>query len=248
MKKTLMCATAAAAFAGTGFVAQADDGWYGRADVGVITDANTFDHDAEAGIPFTLGGDSEVEDGYLGSLGFGYAFDNGFRLEAALTGRDGQLDPKDGTNGVGLPADIIGVNEQIIYSRHKAGNFSSIDLMVNALYDFNREGRFQPYLGAGIGVAQVDARARNIAATFANGAGIPTRSVGANGFDDSETSLAVQALAGFGYGLTDQLSLDLGLRAFSVQDMELEGVNEIGNSISYDATYNDLSVTAGLRY
>ncbi|MEO1188907.1 MAG: hypothetical protein AAFW60_07535 [Pseudomonadota bacterium] len=57
MKKTLMCATAAAALAGTGFVAQAEDGWYGRADIGQVFQI-VLDHDAEAGIPYTLAGDS----------------------------------------------------------------------------------------------------------------------------------------------------------------------------------------------
>ena len=84
MKKTLMCATAAAALAGTGLVAQADDGWYGRADIGQVVDGNV-DHDAPTNVPFTLAGDSAPDDLVLGSLGVGYAFDSGFRLESTLS-------------------------------------------------------------------------------------------------------------------------------------------------------------------
>ena len=84
MKKTLMCATAVTALASTSLFAQADDGWYGRADIGGVYTGN-LDHDAEPGIPFTLGGDSDPEDVYLGSIGLGYGFDNGFRLETGLT-------------------------------------------------------------------------------------------------------------------------------------------------------------------
>ena len=53
MKKTLMCASAVMAFAGLSFTAQAEDGWYGRADIG-STPEGTLDHDAEPGIPYTL--------------------------------------------------------------------------------------------------------------------------------------------------------------------------------------------------
>ena len=251
MKKTLMCATAVAAFAGTGFVAQADDGWYGRADVGIITNAGDLDHDAETNVPFTVAGDSKVEDGLLGGLGLGYAFDNGFRLEVAATGRKGDLDPQDGTNAVGtppvfIPADIVTPTETIIFSQHEDGELSSIDVMVNAIYDFNRDGRLQPYFGAGLGVAQVDARVRNIAATYVGPSG-PGNSIGANGFNDKETALAIQGMAGFGYGLTEKLTFDLGLRAMSVQDLTFDGTDETGSLVSYDADYTDLSATIGLR-
>ena len=37
-----------------------------------------------------------------------------------------------------------------------------------------------------------------------------------NGIDDSETAFAYQALAGFGFGLTEQLTFDLGYRYFVV--------------------------------
>ena len=53
MKKTLMCATAAAALAGTGLVAQAEDGWYGRADIGFVMDGR-LDHDAESNVIFKI--------------------------------------------------------------------------------------------------------------------------------------------------------------------------------------------------
>ena len=175
MKKTLMCATAAAALAGTGFVAQADDGWYGRADVGFVFDGR-LDHDAENNVLNTLGGDSFTEDLTLFSVGLGYGFDNGFRLETALSHRDGDLDVPTNING-GIPASGPG----IIYAVNQEGDVRTWDLMVNALYDFNREGSVNPYLGVGIGAAQVDADARNLAAAVLGGTTTP----GANGFIDS---------------------------------------------------------------
>ena len=71
MKKTLMCATAAAAMASAGFVAQAEDGWYGRADVGYVFDGK-LDHDAEANSLGSMGGDAEPDGLINGDLGLGY--------------------------------------------------------------------------------------------------------------------------------------------------------------------------------
>ena len=247
MKKTLMCATAAAALAGTGFIAQADDGWYGRADLGAVYDGK-FDHDAEAGVPFTLGGDSEPDDALLGSLGVGYGFGNGVRLETALTYRDGKLDVSDGINGTGIPADVFGTNDRVIYSAHKDGSVQIWDLMVNALYDFNRDGNVNPYVGFGLGAAQISADARNIAAVSTDGNGNPLQVFGANGFMDDETGLALQGLAGVGFDLTEKLTLDAGYRMFTIQDLTFTGTNEIGAGVSYDADYTDHSFTLGLRY
>ena len=102
MKKTLMCATAAAAFASAGFMAHAEDGWYARGALGRVVDG-TLDHDAPNDVLHTVGSDSETsEDVVLGGLGLGYGFDNGFRLEAAVSHRAGDLDVPLNING-GLP-------------------------------------------------------------------------------------------------------------------------------------------------
>merc|ERR1712232_371789 len=99
-KKTLMCATAAAAFASAGFVAHADE-------------AIGFD------------------------LGLGYGFDNGFRLEGVGGYADSELTVPaasyNGAPGGAFPA--------------AAGNLQVMELMFNGIYDFNREGALQPYVG-----------------------------------------------------------------------------------------------------
>ncbi|NQY98164.1 MAG: porin family protein, partial [Henriciella sp.] len=225
MKKTLMCATAAAALAATGFVAQAEDGWYGRADVGYVFDG-LMDHDAENNVLYTLGDNSDPNDAVLYGLGLGYGFDNGFRLETAISNREGDLDVPSAING-GLPAAGGGVD----FALNPEGDVRSWDLMVNALYDFNREGNFNPYIGAGIGVAQISADARNIAA---GDFGVGSTFAGANGFLDQETGLAYQALAGLGIGVTDQLTVDIGYRLFNVGDLDMTGVTPSGGATSYE--------------
>ena len=69
MKKTLMCATAAAAFASAGFVAHAEDGWYARADATFGFDGK-LDHDpAEQDVIGTMGSGTTQRQGAEGEEG-----------------------------------------------------------------------------------------------------------------------------------------------------------------------------------
>ncbi|MEO1101644.1 MAG: outer membrane beta-barrel protein, partial [Pseudomonadota bacterium] len=146
MKKTLMCATAAAALASAGLVAQAEEGWYGRADIGYGFDG-TLDHDPENSVIGSLGGDSETDSTTMLGLGLGYGYANGLRLELGLSNRSGDLEPGSAPNGI--PAD----DANFTYSAAADGYLQSWDLMLNGIYDFNRDGTIQPYIGIGAGAA-----------------------------------------------------------------------------------------------
>ncbi|MGH1420432.1 MAG: outer membrane protein, partial [Hyphomonas sp.] len=175
MKKTLMCATAAAAFASVGLVAHAEDGWYARADIQASFDG-TMDQDANfAHTAGGLTGDAAVDEQLGLNLGLGYGFDNGFRLEGVTGYRGGDLEPD-----LGVSSEIAGTFPAA------SGNIQVIDLMVNGLYDFNREGTFQPYVGLGVGGARVNAKGNNRVTT--NGTDLSS----ANGYADSDTGLAYQ--------------------------------------------------------
>ena len=109
MKRTLMCATAAAAMASALTVANAQDGWYGRADLGYAFEGS-LDTDPPKNEPLAYGGDSDIGDGlYSAQVGLGYGFDNGFRLESTLGYRFGDLETSNTITGAGvvplLPAD-----------------------------------------------------------------------------------------------------------------------------------------------
>src|SRR3990167_187770 len=90
MKKTLMCATAAAAFASAGLTAHAE-GWYSRADLQYTFDGR-LDHDAKVSGNGVIAGDSDVSDMLGADVGAGYAFDNGLRLEGVFGYRNGSLE------------------------------------------------------------------------------------------------------------------------------------------------------------
>ncbi|UPT61534.1 MAG: OmpA family protein [Hyphomonadaceae bacterium JAD_PAG50586_4] len=122
----------AAVMAGASGAAQATEGWYGRADVGYSLES-TVDGNVD-GENFS----GDLENDWMGALGLGYAFANGFRTEGELAYRyndwEGEIDT--------VPA---------------AGYARSWSAMANLFYDFNRGSSVEPYLGVGVGAARVGA-------------------------------------------------------------------------------------------
>jgi opacity protein-like surface antigen len=124
--------------AGTAVAAGTDYGWTTAFDSGMAVNA-------EAGLRYDSGLRSGIELSYTQSdvdrhsgvtLG-GTALDN---VDAAvLTGSATQLGATVG---------------QVVADGR--GEIRNLALFANAYYDFNRSGAWQPYLGAGIGVSQVD--------------------------------------------------------------------------------------------
>ena len=88
-------------------------------------------------------------------------------------------------------------------------------LMANLYYDFNRGGTLQPYLGLGAGWVNLDID------------------------DEDEDGWAYQGLAGIGWRVTEQTTIDLGYRYFEAPEVEFAGG---------DVDYTHQAVTLGLRY
>ena len=131
-KTVALAALMAGAAGGT---AAANEGWYGRADVGYSFDGQ-LDIDSSL---LSFGGDGELENDWSQSAGIGYAFANGMRLEGELAHRFNEIDP---TTTIDAGGDVH------VWS-----------LMLNGYYDFNRGGAIDPYLGIGVGAARVYAMA-----------------------------------------------------------------------------------------
>ncbi len=127
----------AALMAGTAGVANATEGWYGRADVGW-----SFEGEMDADISAEQW---ELKHDWTQHLGLGYAFQNGFRLEGELGHRFNQMDP-----GVFLDS----------------GDVHAWSAMANLFYDFNRGGALEPYIGLGVGAARINGSAWDGAASF----------------------------------------------------------------------------------
>ena len=135
----------------------------------------------------------ELEDDWMADVALGYAFQNGFRTDAELSWRNNEVD-------------VFEEDAEVL-----AG-------MLNVFYDFNRGGRFQPYIGAGVGYGQLD-------------------------FDDLDDSgLAYQAMAGVGIAVSERATIDVGYRYFVMDDLELDLDGPV------DVSYEHQAVTVGLRW
>jgi outer membrane protein OmpA-like peptidoglycan-associated protein len=207
MRKLLSSAALAALATGVATTADATEGWYGRVDAGYTVDGE---------LDVDLAADSfDLEEDWMGSLGFGYAMHNsGWRFEGELSYRDNELE-----------VDPPTLND---------GEVQAIAAMFNAYYDFNKGGRIEPYVGVGIGAAQLDANA------VFNGFN--------DEFDTDDTVAAAQAMVGVAVGLTDRLDLDIGYRYFYAPDAEFDGLQDGVVPTTYEADYTHQAVTVGLRW
>jgi outer membrane protein OmpA-like peptidoglycan-associated protein len=178
--------------------AQATDGWYGRVEAGYGFDGNV-DIDGL--------GEAEFDDGWLADGAIGYAFgrdaNTGFRLEGELSYRDNDL------------ADVD-------------ANATALAGMLNGYIDFNRQGTIQPYLGLGIGYANVE--------------------LDGGGSSIEDSGLAYQGMAGLGFALSPRLTLDVGYKYFTVKDLDFPTIIFADTSVGGSFDYEQHAATVGLRW
>ena len=243
--KLLIAAAATAMMAAPSFAsAQDESGWYlkGAAGYGIGTDI-----DVTGGIV----GDVEAEGNVVGNLGLGYDFGDNWRVE---------LDGTSMWNDYGA----------ISQTPDSYGKLRTDALMLNAIYDFNDFGKFAPYVGAGVGIVRGDASFNSHDFARPDGAGQienptcigPRAPNNMNFFNDNyscdyndeDTSLGWQLLAGLGYDITDKLTWDTNYRYMQANNMELDGVfrNEAtGSSLSNQAKLDGIGahqLMTGFRY
>jgi OmpA-OmpF porin, OOP family len=132
MRKLLSTLAVAALMCGYAAGASADEGWYGRADVGYSMDGEFElgfeDNESEQFESIAV----DLDDDWMFDAGIGYAFANPFRVEAELARRANEV--------VGFP------EAQVIAD----------SIMLNGFFDFNRGGTLSPYVGLGAGYAKVN--------------------------------------------------------------------------------------------
>ncbi|MBT5456051.1 MAG: OmpA family protein, partial [Rhodospirillaceae bacterium] len=202
---TALAVAGAVALAGAVSPALADDkGFYaeGRAGASIPTDSSLD--------TATSNQDAELELGLATGLGIGYGYGNGFRgaLEFDYHGND---------------VDNVG-------STAASGDFATLSLMVSGYYDFFRNKKFQPYVGLGVGFAQVDAD--NVSP------------VSGSSIDDDDLAFAFHGSAGVSVALSERTKLTFTYRYFSVPDLGF--TTAAGASVDSDYTSHDILV--GLRY
>lgn len=100
--------------------------------------------------------------------------------------------------------------------------------MLNAIYNFTPSGPWQPYVGAGIGVADLNAEQ------------IP----GAIGGDfDSDYNFAYQLIGGIGYRLASGWTLNGEVRYFGINDQDLEN-----DDLQFKTNYTTFDLLFGATY
>lgn len=114
------------------------------------------------------------------------------------------------------------------------GDLESMSVMLNALLDFGTGGRLTPYLGAGIGVAEIQASGFGAAASPAV-------------LDDEDTVLAYQLIAGAGYGISPNAELFAEYRWFATDDPALRTSVATG-SVDTAIEYRISKFLAGVRF
>jgi opacity protein-like surface antigen/outer membrane protein OmpA-like peptidoglycan-associated protein len=208
MKQKLLIAAAAAAMMATPSIASAQDvfdndqpGWYLKAQTGYGTHT---DMEATGLIDSSQHGNGiQAEGNGALNLGLGYDFGESWRIEL------------DGTTMFNDHGSISSTPSSFAKLRTNA-------LMINALYDFDEFGRWEPYVGAGAGVIRADASlaAHDFPNVDADGQIRNPTCVGSratrDGFscdvNDRDIGLGYQLLAGLGYAITDKLSWDTNYR------------------------------------
>jgi opacity protein-like surface antigen len=159
------------------------------------------DSDFDAG---PLSGEFTFDTGFGFVAAVGSSMQNGGRIEAELGYRKNDFDEVK-VDGLGK-ADID-------------GDISSLSGMGNAYYDFSTEGSFSPYIGAGLGFANIEADLDGIDS-------------------EDDTVFAYQFILGGSFASSETLSVDLQYRYFATDDPEFDGV---------DAEYSTHNFMIGLR-
>lgn len=93
-----------------------------------------------------------------------------------------------------------------------SGEASSLNALINAYLDFDTGSNLKPYLTAGAGIANVDIESRlDLEDDLYT-------------YDDDETAFAWKLGGGLGFNLTDNFTIDLGYRYFSVHKLNFESL------------------------
>ena len=189
----------------------------------------------------TMPGDRDISDeattisvgtefGLLGGrfgVGYGVA---GFRPEVSVGYRTATVDSVAVTKSA-LPAAALRLVNSALAD--VSGTVSSIDLAANVYYDIGSGSAFSLYLGVGGGLSLVTVKLDPIA-----------------GFDvapynDSASALSVQAAAGIGYAIMEDLTLTLGYRLVGTMEANFSKYStskaKTGMTLSH-------TIEAGLRF
>lgn len=110
-----------------------------------------------------LGATVDYDEGYSLGLMLGYAFGNGLRLEAEA----GYI--KNGFREINVKTPGVFAAQLETGETDLEGDFSAKYLMMNAYYDINLGGNLVPYIGGGLGPAELSSKMRSAGGLLVDG-------------------------------------------------------------------------------
>ena len=134
----------------------------------------------------------------------------------------------DGAIFESTPEIVYSTSQGIEADSDEKDGIKSTSLMVNVLREIPIGIAWRPYLGVGIGIADVDFRLSELAI---NSGAIqrPRRDI----VDDKTTAFAYQLIAGLTVPLTRRLDLSADYRYWATPSLDLEDVNGVSQDIDY---------------
>ncbi len=163
-------------------------------------------------------GAGDFEEGYVGSAAVGFTL---FFPESVADMRfelEGSYRANDLEDIAGISAD---------------GDVQAYSAMINGYFDFRNTWDIVPYLGAGFGATNVRYDHDGAGGAF------PT-------LDDNDTVFAYQVMAGFFYGLGDNLFLGLEYRFLETEEFEL--TDSLGGTFEDEYNHHSALLTLTLGF
>jgi len=208
-------------------------GMYIRGDVGVgVLKVKKYEQQDVISAGGTFFGQTENQQSVFAGAGIGYRFNNWFRVDGTLeyrgAGEIGVNDAIDYTNGFGRPG-----RQTNTYK----GNLSSMVALFNAYVDLGTWNCLTPYIGAGIGYATnrisglTDQGINYPDPTGAFSAIVqPTLGTAGSG---TKSNVAWALMAGVGYEVNKNLTLEVGYRYLNLGDAKSGGIQNAFLAQSY---------------
>jgi opacity protein-like surface antigen len=150
-------------------------------------------------------GEFSFDTGFGATIALGNALSNGMRFEAELGYGSSDLDE--------VSIDGFG-------SASMGGDITTLALMGNIYYDFCKDCTFSPFIGAGIGIENID-----VDIDFAG--------------SEDDTVFAYQIAAGGSFAVSSAVNLDVQYRFCGTDDPDLDGT---------EVEYTAHKVMVGIRY
>ena len=249
--------------------AEQTTGWYGAVDLGynLLTDDDYMGHgtgNMVDGAPFKY--KISTKENWEGFARLGYRYSPHWRVEFEGGYRPGNIDkmydpsPRDyGAAYGGVHTSAVCTSNVIRTSStpcgHPKGSQDVSTFMVNMYYDIMPDSSFHPFIGAGVGLADVKTKGHG---QFSVNPGAPY-GITDLGFTGKDMVAAYQGILGAAWTLSDRLSLDITYRYLSIEksDVNTFATPENGTTLSATSGWQpgtlrgkmaDQSLSVGLRW